>query len=190
MKEPLKIGLLLNPVAGIGGSLAMKGSDGQQARDAAAEERSHGPSRCAGRVERALQKLSGVEEQLIIHCWAGPMGEDVLRESGFNYEVHGNAGAAITGPEDTRLAASRPREQGIDLLVFAGGDGTARDVYDAVGSDFPVLGIPAGVKMHSGVFAVSPEAAGELLAILAQAGLVDLVLQEVRAPAYRHKSAF
>jgi predicted polyphosphate/ATP-dependent NAD kinase len=77
----------------------------------------------------------------------------------------------------------------VDIILFAGGDGTARDIYDVVGARCPVLGIPAGVKMHSGVFAVSPEAAGEVLVRLARGGLVEVKLQQVRdidEEAFRH----
>jgi predicted polyphosphate/ATP-dependent NAD kinase len=117
------------------------------------------------------------------------MGEAVLDALGLPCKVYGGGRGGLSDSGDTRAAASELVRHGVDLLVFAGGDGTARDVFDALGSDFPVLGIPAGVKMHSGVFAVSPEAAGELLLQLVQGGLVGLTDREVRdidEEAFRH----
>jgi len=99
---------------------------------------------------------------------------------GLPCKVLGEVRNGLTDSRDTQVAVKSLLEAGVDILVFAGGDGTARDLFDVVGSRFPVLGIPAGVKMHSGVFAVSPEAAGELLAELAVGGLVGLRAQEVR----------
>ncbi len=108
------------------------------------------------------------------------MGSDALIELGLPCECIGGPASDPSTPADTRAAAQALAACDIDVLVFAGGDGTARDVLDAVADSIAVLGIPSGVKMHSGVYAVSPEAAGELLARLARAGLVNVQLREVR----------
>ncbi|TGD75239.1 ATP-NAD kinase [Mangrovimicrobium sediminis] len=183
----LRIGLLINPLAGLGGSRALKGSDGAQVREIAAQADAEAVTRAEQRALKALAMLpaDGVE----ILAWGGVMGERACREAGLSCRVVGAAKAGLSDAADTRAAATALGAEQIDLLLFAGGDGTARDIYDAVGERLPVLGIPAGVKMHSGVFAVSPEAAGELLRQLVQGGLVGLQLHEVRdidEEAFRH----
>ena len=180
--DSLTIGLLVNPVAGLGGSLAMKGSDGSVVRERVATMTDEERARAQHRAGRALAPLQAVADHLHVLTVPGAMGEDAAREAGLDFSLLSDATNhdGLTSAEDTRLAAKALIEQGADLLVFAGGDGTARDVYDAVGDRFPVLGIPAGVKMHSGVFAVSPEAAGELLVMLARGGLVGMQAREVR----------
>lgn len=187
----LHIGLVVNPLAGLGGSLALKGSDGEQVRELAATLPAGDLRRATDRVARALAPLrEAVEEGLVLlSCGRGPLGEDALRELQLPYVGIGEPVEGLSNADDTRKLVVGLLAAGIDLLVFAGGDGTARDVYDTVGNDFPVLGIPAGVKMHSGVFAVSPEAAGELLQQLALGGLVGLKTCEVRdidEEAFRH----
>lgn len=189
MTGRLHLGLIINPLAGLGGSLALKGSDGQAMRkrlhSLSAEQR----NRARDRVKRAFMPLQDRLDNLQCSTWSDSMGANLMSDLGIAADVP-TAGFASgdghshplydTAAEDTRRAAMALKHQGIDLLIFAGGDGTARDIYDALGADFPVLGIPCGVKMHSGVFAVSPEAAGELLAQLVNGGLVGLRRQEVR----------
>ncbi len=167
----------MNPIAGIGGSLGLKGSD--ELPESAAYSRGDF-SRSMERTERALTVLTGKVSLLSFVCWGAEMGESVLTSLGFQCEVLGGYPGDHTTSGDTRLAATALAESGVDIIVFAGGDGTARDIYDALGISIAVLGVPAGVKMHSGVFAVSPEAAGELLLQLVEGGLVGLALQEVR----------
>lgn len=175
--NPLKIGLLVNPLAGIGGSLALKGSDGETIQQQALKA---GAIPQAGdRAVRALQILKAACPEVRLHTWAGDMGETSARQAGFTPVVEGRAGGEKTSAEDTREAASTLAEK-VDLLLFAGGDGTARDICDAVGDHLPVLGIPAGCKMHSGVYAINPESAGELLARLVQGGVTALVERDVR----------
>jgi len=88
--------------------------------------------------------------------------------------------AGKTTAADTEAAAKALQALGVDLILFVGGDGTARNIFNAVGSSQPVLGVPSGVKTHSGVYAVSPEAAGEIVSLLITGELVTIGEQEVR----------
>ncbi len=161
-RYPMKVGLIVNPVAGMGGSVGLKGTDGGNTlrRALALGARPLAEERTA----RALSVLAASGQ---IPAWIAPKGEmggDVLKEVGLSPKLLdlGRSASARATEEAARLMQEEPA----DLIVFSGGDGTARDIAGAVGLDMPVLGIPAGVKMHSGVFAVTPEAAGRLLADL------------------------
>jgi predicted polyphosphate/ATP-dependent NAD kinase len=185
----LHIGLIVNPLAGLGGSLGLKGSDGDALKERLGELSAEQLHRARDRVHRALGPLVAVADRVEFSTWSGDMGALALEELGLQYRVLGEPPSALTTADDTRAAARSLRGAGVDIIVFAGGDGTARDLFDELGDRFPVLGIPAGVKMHSGVFAVSPEAAGELLLLLATGGLVGLRACEVRdidEEAFRH----
>ncbi|WP_184791797.1 ATP-NAD kinase family protein [Phytomonospora endophytica] len=152
------VGLLVNPVAGLGGTVALKGSDGAEAQRRA---RALGAApRAAERAALALAELRTRLPGVRVVTVAGDMGEDVLPGAA---EVVCDRPLRTTAA-DTRRAAGALIEAGAGLLLFAGGDGTARDVLDALGGGFPAVGIPAGVKMHSAVYAVSPRAAGEVAA--------------------------
>ncbi|MFT5579885.1 MAG: putative polyphosphate/ATP-dependent NAD kinase [Paraglaciecola psychrophila] len=107
------------------------------------------------------------------------MGADCALELGLKVQVVGRRDEPASAA-DTVAAARTLRDLDVDLLLFAGGDGTARDIVRAVGDSQPVLGIPAGVKMHSGVYAISPLAAGAIVERLINGGLVDIALAEVR----------
>ncbi len=174
----LRVGLLVNPYAGIGGSVALKGSDGAEVRDEAL--RRGAELRAVDRARRAFAVLAAGAAELQIFCWDGAMGSDALSGLELDYTRCGEAVSEPSSAADTCRAARDLAASELDVLVFAGGDGTARDVLDAIGASVAVLGIPSGVKMHSGVYAVSPEAAGELLLRLASAGLVNVQLREVR----------
>jgi predicted polyphosphate/ATP-dependent NAD kinase len=176
----LRIGLIVNPLAGMGGSLAMKGSDGPEIRQLEKQRDHNQLSRSMQRAVRALDILVASSADYSMYCCGGELGQTVLDSLGVSYCLSGVVEPLTGDGKDTARAAAMLREQGVDIIVFVGGDGTARDVFDVLGDSFPVLGIPAGVKMHSGVFAVSPEAGGELLVRLARGGLVGLVKQEVR----------
>ncbi len=151
-----KIGFLINPIAGMGGSVGLKGTDGL-----AGEAKARGARpRAAERARACLFLLSREAEALLFFTASCEMGERALQECGLHYGVVYEA-TRETSSTDTKAACHAFLEKGVDLILFCGGDGTARDVACIAGS-VPILGIPAGVKMHSGVFAVSPQAAAEL----------------------------
>lgn len=160
--SPRRLGLIVNPIAGMGGRVGLKGTDGAALEQAIA--RGAMPV-AAQRTHRALARIERSGLGIRFLAAPGAMGADLARAYGFEVEVVGaSAHAEKTTAADTRAAAAEMARRSVDLLLFAGGDGTARDVRDAVGESVVSLGIPTGVKMHSGVFARTPEAAGELAA--------------------------
>ncbi len=176
MTHLFRIGLLINPLAGLGGQAALKGSDGMA--DAALAMGVQ--PRALERVRLTLEVLQPLRERIRFLAAPGPMGAEALDQLGFEYEVVGTLTQQRTTAEDTRRLARQLHGAGIDLLLFAGGDGTARDLCDSLPHGQLVLGIPAGVKIHSGVYAVNPRAAGELVSLLAQGDLVRLGDADVR----------
>ncbi|MEZ3116508.1 ATP-NAD kinase family protein [Halobaculum sp. MBLA0147] len=172
----MRVGFLCNPIAGMGGRVGLKGTDGKLAE---ARERGADP-RAPERAVRALRALADRDADVDLLVWGGPMGETAARAAGLSHEVLGAPEAydretddggettttldldpdrlEATGPDDTRAAARAFHEAGVDLVLFVGGDGTAADVAAALdGTETPMLGVPAGVKVYSAVFAVSPE---------------------------------
>jgi predicted polyphosphate/ATP-dependent NAD kinase len=171
-----RLGLIVNPVAGLGGRVGLKGSDGtgiqQRAREMGAVPQA------SRRAVQALERLRNVPDLEVI-TYPGEMGEDAVKTCGLKPTVIGSITPGTTTAQDTIEAAREMRRLGVDLLLFAGGDGTARDIYRAVGEDLPALGIPAGVKIHSAVYATSPANAGSLAALYLAGRVTSLEEAEV-----------
>jgi predicted polyphosphate/ATP-dependent NAD kinase len=170
------LGLIINPIAGLGGRVGLKGSDGAEVQRRAMELGAQ--PRAQERALEALRELAGVD-RLALLTYPGEMGADAAHAAGLRPTVIGAIRPGPTTAEDTRRAAHEMQEAGVQLLLFAGGDGTARDIYAAVGTGLPVLGIPAGVKMHSAVYAAHPRGAGELARLYLQGRVARLREAEV-----------
>ncbi len=195
-----KLGFVINPIAGVGGSVALKGSDGnntaQKAVALGAEFKAN------QRAKTALEVLLPYKDKITIYTASGLMGEQCATDLGFNVKVIyqldradidgadiGGASIERTGSDETAIAQSSPTDtinfverlntEQVDLLLFAGGDGTARDICSTALESFPVLGIPAGCKIHSGVYAVTPKAAGRVVEMLVTNQLVTLTDADV-----------
>ncbi|MBH0034428.1 ATP-NAD kinase family protein [Pseudoalteromonas sp. NZS71_1] len=171
-----KLGLIVNPVAGLGGTVALKGSDG--AHTAAKAIELGAEPKANSRTKAALEVLLPYKERLTIYTVNGDMGEQTAKALGFNVEVVYNS-EVITTPDDTEQAAKVLKDFGVDLVLFAGGDGTARNICHAIEDTIPVLGIPAGCKIHSGVYAITPKAAGRVVEMLVKGELVTLADADV-----------
>jgi len=171
------VGFLLNPVAGLGGTVALKGTDGMVAE---AARRGAVPVSRERAVE-ALAPLRGSDIRFVTS--AAPMGADALEQAGiYDYQVVYRPEADGTTAADTLGAVHAFVAHGADIILFCGGDGTARDVA-AAAAGTPILGIPAGVKMFSGVFALRP---GEVAAILTGAfDLREAEVMDIDEDAYR-----
>lgn len=160
--KPLRIGFLINPIAGMGGRVGLHGTDGDLLRKA--RERgaiSHSPDR----ARQALQPLKVLlgESRVEIFAPSGAMGGELLEELQIPYTQIGGELPVETASEDSRRIVHEFQRLDVELILFAGGDGTARDIYSVIKDQIPMLGIPSGVKMRSGVFGLNPRDVAEIL---------------------------
>ncbi|MFT4652705.1 MAG: putative polyphosphate/ATP-dependent NAD kinase [Kangiellaceae bacterium] len=172
-----RLGLIINPFAGIGGALALKGSDGAEVRTRAMEN--GGEQLAMQKASLALKQCLAIKDQLTILTGNGDMGENAAKMLGFEYEVMHRSDTQ-TESKDTQALASKLLDAKVDLILFAGGDGTARNLCNVVSTLVPVLGIPAGCKIHSGVYAITPKSAGIVLRKVIEGELLSLHDGEVR----------
>lgn len=178
-----RIGVVVNPIAGMGGRVGLKGTDGkvEEARRRGAEQRA------PERARVALQSLADSGAPVELLTYGGPMGAEIARDVGFEPTVVGDpANPDGTTSEDTRNAVRAFVEADADVILFVGGDGTAVDVaeaLDALDADVPILGVPAGVKVYSSVFGVSPRAAGRIVARFSETERAEV--NDIDEDAYR-----
>ncbi|MFA5771317.1 MAG: ATP-NAD kinase family protein [Thermoplasmata archaeon] len=169
------IGFLVNPIAGIGGKVGLKGTDGEKTLGKATKL--GGKPIAPKKAIESLDIIKSNRKNIKFLTCSGDMGENELKRSGFSkkdYEIVYKSGKKTiakytketgtkTTAKDTKKACEKflkETKENIDLILFCGGDGTARDVVSVVGERVPIIGIPAGVKMYSGIFAETPSKAG------------------------------
>ncbi len=157
-----KLGLIINPVAGMGGSVGLKGTD-DVVEEAIRRGAVPGSEK---RAEACLKELLPFQDTLTVYTYEGEMGGALAKRMGFRTELlKKENGGLSTSASDTVALAKALKAENVDLILFAGGDGTARNVYEAVGLESVCVGIPAGVKIHSPVYAKNPGAAGRLASL-------------------------
>lgn len=176
------IGFVVNPIAGMGGRIGLKGTDGVLDRAIELGAKPVAPQRVQMFLGRlcSLVRSREIEEPIEWLTCAGGMGEDHLKGidiGPMTYEIIYSP-EEPTSADDTIRACKKFLEGGVGLIVFCGGDGTARDVWQTVGQEVPIIGIPSGVKMHSGVFGMNPEATAEIVASFVS-GELDIAEGEI-----------
>lgn len=184
-----RVGFVINPIAGMGGRVGLKGTDGL-----AAEAKRRGAEPLAGvRAEealRALKNLLDITPGVSPIEWftaAGAMGHDALRAAGFAAIEVVHVPAAQPSAQDTHASVRKFLQTRVDLLLFCGGDGTARDICSIAGEGTPILGIPSGVKMYSGVFGMTPVRTAEILVryLTGEIGVADAEIVDLDEEKYR-----
>ncbi len=175
------LGLVVNPVAGMGGSVGLKGTDGAMFGKAVALG---AKPVTPGRTRDLLTHIER-KDRISLLVAPGEMGEQHVRELAVPFEVIGEIGKE-TSAEDTKRIVQAMVHRGIELLVFAGGDGTARDIFDAIDLRVPAVAVPAGVKVFSAAFAVSARAAAQMVdAFLEGSDVTEAEVLDIDEAAFR-----
>jgi predicted polyphosphate/ATP-dependent NAD kinase len=171
------LGLIVNPIAGMGGKVGLKGTDGEDTLKKAISlgAKKETPNKVKKVLKYIRENIDGID---IITCPA-EMGEKECMELGIAPIVIGNISGGKTTYNDTEKAALKMMEEKVDLILFAGGDGTARNIYNSIGDKIPVIGIPTGVKIHSAVFATNPLNAGKVVENFFKNGNIEIRESEV-----------
>ena len=170
-----RIGLIVNPVAGMGGRVGLKGTDGVVDKALLLGA----TPQASNRAKQTLEMLNELKDEIEIFTCSGEMGEKEANEYGFKTKIIWDCNTDKTNCQDTIEAARIMLGEKVDLILFAGGDGTARDIFNAVGEEMVVIGIPAGVKIHSPVYAKNPSKAGELAKLYLKGKIIKIKEVEV-----------
>ncbi len=173
----MKIGFIINPISGMGGRVGLKGTDNLAELAASLG----GEPVSLIRAEQALQSIEENDDVFFLTC-SGKMGEIALKKMRFKFEVIYDA-PEKTSAEDTKKAAIKMLDSGCDLLLFSGGDGTAGDIVSVVDKKIPVLGIPAGVKIFSPVFCITPKECGRIASTFTETSIREVL--DIDEEAYR-----
>lgn len=172
------VGFIVNPIAGMGGKVALKGTDNVLKDAIARGAKPVSPARATEFLEKLKRNIT--DERIDIMTCPGIMGEQEAKKTDFPLRILPMRIAKETTAQDTKTAVDLLAASNVDLIVFVGGDGTARDIFDAMQGcrQVPVIGVPAGVKMYSGIFAVSPSDAVEVVLSYAR-GLARVIELEI-----------
>ena len=184
----MKVGFLVNPIAGMGGKVGLKGTD-----NVVNEALMMGAKPVA--PERGIEFLKKMKElrlhqQIKLLTCSGVMGEEEIHSASLDADILPMKVGTKTTAENTKKAVRLMAKHKVDLILFVGGDGTARDILDAL-SDYdsiPVLGIPSGVKMYSGIFAANPADAAYIIEafLREETQLVDFEIMDSDETAIRN----
>jgi len=188
----MKLAFIVNPIAGMGGRVGLKGTDDVLKEAIARGAKPIAPKRAVEFLQRLKENTAEISIRIEILTCPKIMGEGEAKKAGFTVQVLPLKIGEETTAEDTKTAVKLMIKANVDLIVFVGGDGTAKDVFDAMHgySEVPVLGVPSGVKMYSGVFAVSPADAVDVVLAFAkdQAEIADFEIMDADETAIRSDS--
>ena len=182
----MKLGFIVNPIAGMGGRVGLKGTDEVLKEAIAKGAKPVAPKRATEFLQKLKENMTETME--ILAC-PGIMGEEEAKVTSVPVQVLQMKIRVETTAEDTKTGVELMVKAEVDLIVFVGGDGTAKDIFDAMQDcgEVPVLGVPSGVKMYSGVFAVNPSDAVDAVLAFArnQAEIAEFEIMDADEKAIR-----